>query len=657
MTTETQKWELERWDEPIPLPEVMLQASPTRRVKICPFIGVPMPEGITKKKDFEYWLKRAWNSKREQSWDMLPLTRDEWFDKILDDWEMFYRRMDRDMTPRFKKQVKKLLKKGGFILVIGGRPAAQGDGKSIAGLMMCEFLQREFGIDVTPHVLFEHSHMQLVLEKEDTDDGWVILDIDEDLTATGEGSKNILIEISNTWQTNRKAKLIIISIGIDPGYSHPAVNIHLIPAGINEKFQTTRFGMFVNGRFKGWVRMQRLFRPEDTVKYGTMSEIAPLAEYKARAIAHSRKVSKEGIGAYPPEMEEQHIRLMMQYLDIRVHPITWAGMPPLDVLMTEGKQIGLPVHKHTNYPKRICSTAIDRWKSVNPKPPPVKRPPLDLVDLEQRFDKYVRAQRESGIWAKLPPNPVLSHEFRKQQFSDDDRINIGEINGIVATVAFTIQQEDRRKKRESQGLGNISGVGWEMFREALRILGLKYGSGKRQPERDAEALAWFFVPKVIEDGKEWKYQDVRREMGLSIKADSLGTQIRRLHSDIPTKDIGDLGEICVASWLDSLGARRPAAGGRQAGSKGLPDILCDIDKMEIAINVKTTLEDSYREHIPTTPEYDWRPDALIALIVPRRLTIALFPITEAKQTVNLNEGFLTTTESMADTLKELVKNG
>lgn len=404
MTTEAQKWELEGWEEPAPLPEVVLQASPTRRVKVCPLVGVPMPEGIKKKKEFEYWLKRAWYSKREQSWDMLPLTRDEWFDKILDDWEMFYRRMDRDMTPRYKKQVKKLLKKGGLIMVIGGRPAAQGDGKSIGGLMFCELLKREFGIDVKPHVLFEHSHMQIVIDPEE--DGWVILDIDEDLRATGEGSGNILIEISNTWQTNRKAKLIIISIGIDPGHSHPAVNIHLIPAGINEKYQTTRFAMFVNGRFKGWIRMQRLFRPENTVKYGTEAELAPLAEYKARAVAHSRRVTHRSLTAIPPEVERAHIDLVKDFLEQEKRELGIDfKVPKLDVLVTYAKQLGLPT-KTTNYPRRICNTAIYELEKADPDLRKKRTETIDLsglLDMEEFWADYQKV-----VYSRYPDDYPLA---------------------------------------------------------------------------------------------------------------------------------------------------------------------------------------------------------------------------------------------------------
>ena len=404
---ESPQRELESWEVPKPLPKITVQVNPRRRVKLCPFVGVPMPNKIKDKKDFAYWLKRSWYSHREESWDMLPLTRDEWYDKMLDDWEMFYRRMTRDMTPRFKKQVKKLLKKGGLIMVIGGRPAAQGDGKSIGGLMFCDMLEEEFGIHVKPNILFEHSHMQVVIDPEA--DGWVIIDIDEDLRSTGEGSGNILIEISNTWQTNRKAKLIIISVGIDPGHSHPAVNIHLIPAGINERFQTTRFGMFVNGRFKGWIRMQRKYRPEKVVKYGVEAELATLAEYKDRAVAHSRKVTHRSLTAIPPEIERAHIDIVKDFLlqekrEAKEQDLIFK-VPKLDVLVTYAKQLGIPT-KTTSYPRRICNTAIYELEKADPSLRKKRTETIDLSDLLEMEDFWLDYQKI--VYSRYPDDYPLA---------------------------------------------------------------------------------------------------------------------------------------------------------------------------------------------------------------------------------------------------------
>jgi hypothetical protein len=341
-------------------------------------------------------------------WDMLPFVRDQWFDKILDSWRVYNRRIRFDMTHRFKVQVRKLLAKGGLVAVIGGRPAAQGDGKSIGALMFIDMLREEFGVDVTPHMLWEHSHMQLAIDEEDTTD-FLILDIDEDLTATGEGSKTILIEISNTWQTNRKPKLIIISVGIDPGHSHPAVNIHLVPAGIWEHYQATRFAMFAGGKFVGWTVMQRKYRPEWLMKYGIESEISSVDEYDARATAHSRTVLRTGVSAYPPGLEATHIDTVMEWLELdksEAKEMDQDWKPPsVDVMITEAKQFGLPT-KNMSYPRRICATSLRRFLRKNPEYKKRRTENVqigDMTEVEEFWKDY-----QTVIYSNYPDEYTLS---------------------------------------------------------------------------------------------------------------------------------------------------------------------------------------------------------------------------------------------------------
>lgn len=340
---------------------------------------------------------------------MLPFVRDQWFDKILDSWKIYNRRIRFDMTHRFKTQVRKLLKKGGLVAVIGGRPAAQGDGKSIGALMFIDMLQEEFEVNVTPHILWEHSHMQLVIDEEDTT-GYLVLDIDEDLTSTGEGSKTILIEISNTWQTNRKPKLIIISVGIDPGHSHPAVNIHLIPAGINEDYQATRFGMFAGGRFVGWTALQRKYRPKWLVKYGIESELASIAEYDARASAHSLNVIRKGVSAYPPHLEATHIDTVIEWLkfdknEAKKLNLNWKA-PTVDVMVTESKQVGLPT-KNMSYPRRICATALRRFLRDNPGCKKRRTEDVHEIGDLQEVDGFWK-DYQSIVYARYPDEYVFS---------------------------------------------------------------------------------------------------------------------------------------------------------------------------------------------------------------------------------------------------------
>jgi len=415
------EWPLDEWGPAPTLPTVKAPSGYT----ICPYVGVRLPKQVFSKKDFQKHLKRAWYTFDPRSWDMLPLVRDQWFEKILENWEIYNRRIRLDMTPRLKEQTKKLLKKGGLVLVIGGRPAAQGDGKSIGALMFIDFLREEFGVDVTAHILWEHSHMQIAIDSEDTT-GYVILDIDEDLTATGEGSKTILIEISNTWQTNRKPKLIIISVGIDPGHSHPAVNIHLIPAGINERFQATRFGMFAGGIFVGWVYLQRKFTPEWQLKFGTDSEMGTAAEYPARAEAHSRTVMKKGLSAYPPQVEQAHIEMVMEWLELDKREVEESGIdwktPSVDVMVTETKQVGLPT-KNMSYPRRICATALRRFTRKNPG---LKKRKTETVDVSQIMFELAEfwEDYQKTVYSRYPDDYVLTDRdawmvtYRQMGFTD-----------------------------------------------------------------------------------------------------------------------------------------------------------------------------------------------------------------------------------------------
>ncbi len=227
------------------------------------------------------------------------------------------------------------------------------------------------------------------------------------------------------------------------------------------------------------------------------------------------------------------------------------------------------------------------------------------------------------------------------------------------TISFrddlcTLVRDDLKASMEVQSDNNSSlpvvstttSEGWETFREGMYRLGFEYGGGKKHRERDAWALAWWYVPETTE---HWTYKEVARKVNFDGNPDSLGKQINRLFGRIPTKAVGDLGEICLASWLDSLRPRRAPSTGR-----GTPDLLVDVEGQEVAINVKTSLEDNYREHIPTTPEYHWRPNALIALVLPRLLEIRLFPITQPKQSINRNNGVLTTPERVSNHVREMV---
>jgi len=250
-----------------------------------------------------------------------------------------------------------------------------------------------------------------------------------------------------------------------------------------------------------------------------------------------------------------------------------------------------------------------------------------------------------GLYPKHKPKAnQLSFEARQLQIPEPVQKVLDDIISS-AQLEISILVDAGGKGYNPEPTINISSKGWECFRERLNHTAHKHGAS----ERDAEALSLYFVPEV----PLWSYKEVHEhlKLGRRPKPDSLGQQIKRRLADLPTKEIGDIGELCVMSWLDPL---RPEGGAAIAGQ---PDILIPHQERlpEVALNVKTSLNDQYREYIPTTPEYDWRPYAFVVLLLPRLLEVRLFPISEPKQTINGGGGILTTTEKLADTLQEMIE--
>jgi len=379
MSTESaQQWELDKWPEAErEFPEIARDGRNS--------VGVPLTMRRTVPQIYRHF-EQMWYKRDIRIWDMPPFKRDEWFNFIMGMFWTFERRIRYDGTKRFKKQIKKLLEKGGFVCVIGKEPSGKGDGKSILAQMIIHVLREEFGIEARANILFEHGHMRLVIEAyPDSEEVWIILVVDEDLTAHGEGSSTLMIKILNTWQTNRKPKLIIISVGVDPKSHSSAVDLHLIPAGICEKHQTTRFACFAKGKFLCWARLQRKFRPEFEVLYGQTRELGTLAEYKARAVAHSVNAVRSGVGAYSIEQEQADIDLVLSWLeyDKREYEALgreW-GIPKVDVIVTEVKQWGFPTET-MKYPYRIVSTAVRRFERANPEDRKRRTEEVNLSEVE-----------------------------------------------------------------------------------------------------------------------------------------------------------------------------------------------------------------------------------------------------------------------------------
>jgi len=635
---EPAQWALEEWDVPPALPSRQLPGG----LRVCPYVGVRLPDRIYSERYFEKYFRHAWYMQDPKIWDMLPFVRDQWFDKILDSWKVYNRRIRFDMTRRFKVQVKKLLAKGGLIAVIGGRPAAQGDGKSIGALMFIDMLREEFGVDVTAHILWEHSHMQFTINAEDTS-GYLILDIDEDLTATGEGSKTIMIEISNTWQTNRKPKLIIISVGIDPGHSHPAVNIHLIPAGIWEEYQATRFGMFAGGRFVGWTVLQRNYRPEWQVKYGIKSELSSIDEYDARATAHSRNVLRKGVSAYPAHVEEAHITIALEWLSNDKKEVKDLGMewiaPTVDVMVTETKQSGLPT-KNINYPKRICATALRRFL----------RPDTELER------KRIRGRQVRHRKLRLAEAPMRAIEIVKQHFLDvglesiptrEEKmlsargINWSEISDLYNTkdmeqlakqaVKVAIIQTDREDTKDRS---ESTREGWQ----ALQDLLFEQTDGSS----DALSMCRYYVPII----KKLSYRKLISRYALETNRTTLYDVIDSQFVKLSPTAKGNAAELYVLRQLVSSVPSCEWGGGRKG--------VADVSGPGWAVAVKAAFREPYEIHAePMTPEN--KADVAVCVFIrPRVHRVRLFPVTSPKMTLTGREGSSCGISEIGERLKELI---
>jgi hypothetical protein len=178
----------------------------------------------------------------------------------------------------------------------------------------------------------------------------------------------------------------------------------------------------------------------------------------------------------------------------------------------------------------------------------------------------------------------------------------------------------------------ITEAGWKGFRNALFDLCMNKGSSAR----DAEALSLYYVPRT----PKWAYADVVKEMGLSILSDSVSKAIRARKKEFTTKEVGDIGEIFVASQLDCFGG---VWGG---GGDDVPDITVG----DLRLNVKTTLSDSIRKHEPTTPENQWE-GSLVVLLLPRLLECRLYPIQGERTALNSRKGRLVAIEHLANEIK------
>ena len=76
--------------------------------------------------------------------------------------------------------------------------------------------------------------------------------------------------------------------------------------------------------------------------------------------------------------------------------------------------------------------------------------------------------------------------------------------------------------------------------------------------------------------------------------------------------------------------------------------------LEVALNVKLSLEEHVRREFPTTPENEW-PASLVVLVFPRLLEIRLYPIAGRQTMLNSKKGCLCAPVELAKTIEELIE--
>ena len=248
------------------------------------------------------------------------------------------------------------------------------------------------------------------------------------------------------------------------------------------------------------------------------------------------------------------------------------------------------------------------------------------------------------LWEKdfkgITPNlSALSFEAR-QLFTPQVEKQLEDIVGSAAIII---------KKHMKDGDGSSSGTlrvkitskGWDILRDELL------------PLSDAETLAYLIpsipresLPDVVE-----RVEPISKTTGEPINPDSYGKRIRirRRLLQKKTRLLGDAGERAFVSWLDSLKARW-GGGGDDTHDVTIP---ATTSHPQIAVNVKLTLKDSYKDQVETTPE-DSHPHGIAALLIPRALEIRLFHIDGPKTTLNSSKGILSNVGRLATKVQEMV---
>lgn len=267
-------------------------------------------------------------------------------------------------------------------------------------------------------------------------------------------------------------------------------------------------------------------------------------------------------------------------------------------------------HEQVNYPDGIGTWAeyYARARLYSERSDGIiaGRDPVQEQVYEQRLISLWQ-EKFKGVKASLD---ALKFQARQIGIPPENEAMVQEI-AAMAAVELRVATEDDDHTNERL---EVTEEGWLGLRHALARL-------------TDEQFALYHIP---EHRKMSLAEVVRASDGkVAIEPDSLGKQFRQRRRLLNPKAIGDLGERAVASWLDSLWG---------GGGPGTADVTMTVDTTtSVAINVKTTLEDSFKEHLTVTPECDTPPCAVV-LLLPRLLELRVYPITGREMTVNSRTG-------------------
>ncbi|MCK5643055.1 MAG: hypothetical protein KAJ19_19765, partial [Gammaproteobacteria bacterium] len=258
-------------------------------------------------------MKRIWFTHDPKSWHIEEFRRVAMFKLMrrrLEEWNEWLRF---DSTPKFYKMISRLRKeKDGAVIGIAGPKRA---GKSIFGQMVLSRC-----VSSVPHVLFRYREFEAHVHN--IGDTAIGVQVDEDLKATGSESRNLVVHINNAFETSRKAELWAICTGVNLSFEGwgDTLDLRLIPWGFNLKYQATRAAVVDQNRdFLGFMVLQRKHLPEGIVRYA--NEQGVWGEYKARAIAYSRSVIREGgaMGAVDSVSETRHVEALKDHIRVNYH--------------------------------------------------------------------------------------------------------------------------------------------------------------------------------------------------------------------------------------------------------------------------------------------------------------------------------------------------